>query len=51
MSIKMIKEEPIPPTRKFSNLINSFIDYYESLLFYQSWISNYENIINDILIK
>jgi len=49
MSIKMIKEEPLPPTRKASNLINSFIDYYESLLFYQAWLSEYETEMNSIL--
>jgi hypothetical protein len=45
----MIKEEPLPPTRKFSNVINSFIDYYESLLFYQAWVSEYETEMNSIL--
>jgi hypothetical protein len=49
MSIKMIKEEPLPPTRKFSNVINSFIDYYESLIFYQAWLSEYETEMNSIL--
>lgn len=49
MCIKMIKEEPLPPTRRFSNIINSFIDYYESLLFYQTWLSDYETEMNNIL--
>lgn len=49
--IKMIKEEPLPPTRKFSNLINSFIDYHESLLFYKSWLMEYERQIKEIIEK
>lgn len=51
MSINMIKEEPLPPTRKFSNIINSYIDYYDSLLFYQLWIAEYETEVNSILSK
>lgn len=43
--IKMIKEEPLPPTRRTSNLINVFIDYYDSLVFYRAWIINYKAVI------
>jgi len=49
MAIKMIKEEPLPPTRKFSNLINHFIDYYESLVYFQNWITQYESEIENLL--
>lgn len=49
MSINIIKKEPLPPARKFGNVINSFIDYYESLLFYQAWILEYETEMNSIL--
>lgn len=40
--IKMIKEEPSPPTRKPSNMINAFIDYYDSLVFYRDWLIGYK---------
>ncbi|MHB0756930.1 toll/interleukin-1 receptor domain-containing protein [Polaribacter sp. M15] len=49
MAIKMIKEEPLPATRKFSNLINHFIDYHESLEYFQSWVIEYETEINNLL--
>lgn len=52
MIIRMIKEEPLPPTRRnHSNLIHYFIDYYESLVYYQKWVIRYENEINGILNK
>lgn len=52
MMIKMIKEEPLPPTRRtHSNLIHYFIDYYECLGYYQNWVIRYENEINGILNK
>jgi hypothetical protein len=51
MSIKMIKEEPLPPTRKFSNIINYYIDYYESLEYFRNWIVEYETEIQNILEK
>lgn len=37
------------PERKFSNIINYSIDYYESLLFYQKWIIQFENNIKKII--
>jgi len=43
--IKMIKEEPLPPTRKLSNMLNAFIDYYDSLLFYKDWVIDYKAVI------
>jgi len=49
LAIKMIKEEPLPPTRRYSNIINLFIDYHDSLEFYQAWLIEYEKEINDIL--
>ena len=49
MIIKMIKEEPLPPQKKNSNLINNFIDYYESLIYFKDWIVKYETEIFKIL--
>ena len=49
MAIKIIKEEPLPPTRKFSNVINHFIDYYESLEYFQNWVIEYESEIKKII--
>lgn len=49
MSIKMIKEEPLPPTRKFSNLINHFIDYYESIEYFKNWTVEYEKEIESLI--
>lgn len=49
MAIKIIKEEPLPPTRKFSNLINHFIDYYESLEYFQNWLIQYDLEIENLL--
>ena len=43
--VKMIKEEPLPATRKPSNLINAFIDYYNGLLFYKAWLVEYQRTI------
>lgn len=43
--VKMIKEEPLPPTRKPGNMINVFIDYYDCLVFYENWIADYEKAI------
>lgn len=49
MSINLIKDEPLPPTRKLSHIINYFIDYFESLNFIHTWLIKYESEINDIL--
>jgi len=43
--VKMIKEEVLPPTRKPSNMLNVFIDYYNSLVFYKDWIIAYKGAI------
>ncbi len=43
--VKMIQEEPLPATRKPSNLINAFIDYYNGLLFYKAWLVEYRRTI------
>jgi hypothetical protein len=51
MCVEMIKKEPSPPTRRFSNIINNFIDYFESLIFYSSWISRFEMEVSNILKK
>lgn len=51
LSIKMIKEEPLPPTRKVSNIINYYIDYYESLEYFRNWVVEYETEIQNILEK
>lgn len=42
MSISMIKEEPLPPQKRFSNTFNYFIDYYESLIYFKNWVVKYE---------
>ncbi len=47
--IKMIKEEPLPPTPKFSNLINVFIDYYNGLVFYKAWLVEYRDIVDRLM--
>jgi hypothetical protein len=47
--IQMIREEPLPPTMKTSNLINYSIAYWESLNFYKSWIVRFEKEISGIL--
>lgn len=44
-----IKNEPLPPTYKYSNGINKFIDYYKSLLYYKNWIIGYEKYIKEII--
>lgn len=49
MLIKMIKEEPLPPTRRPSNMINAFIDYHDSLLFYKDWLINYKIAITRLI--
>ncbi len=50
LSIKMIKDEELPPVRReTNNLINCYIDYYESLLFYKSWLADYEDEVNNII--
>ncbi|NVO12074.1 MAG: TIR domain-containing protein [Bacteroidales bacterium] len=49
LALKLIKEEPLPPTKKFSNMINHYIDYYNSLLFYQNWVADYETEMINIL--
>lgn len=51
MCIKMIKDEPLPPTRRPSNVINSFIDYHESILFFQNWVIEYEREIASLIEK
>lgn len=43
--VKMIKEEPLPATKKPSNMINAFIDYYTGLMFYKSWLLEYRVVI------
>lgn len=45
MLIKMIKEEPLPATRRPKNMINAFIDYYDCLNFFKSWLIHYKSII------
>lgn len=43
---KMIKEKETPPEREETpNLINMFIDYYDSLIFYKKWILDYKATI------
>lgn len=43
---KMIKEEKLPPTRKSGpNIINMFIDYYDSLIYYKNWVISYRATI------
>lgn len=49
MSIKMIKEEPLPAKKKFSNSINYFIDYYESLIYFRNWLIEYDTEINNLI--
>lgn len=46
LAINMIKNETLPPTRRPSNMINQFIDYYDSLIFYKTWVIAYKAIIN-----
>lgn len=46
---ELIKTFENVPERKFSNIINYSIDYYESLLFYQKWIVQFENNIKKII--
>jgi len=43
--INTIKENTTLPARKFNNLINYPIAYYESLIFFRDWIIEYDNII------
>jgi hypothetical protein len=45
MMINMIKEEPLPPTKKINNMINVFINYYDNLAFYKVWIIGYKAAI------
>ena len=49
MAIKMIKDTPLPPIRYESNIINYFIEYYESLIYFQTWLVEYKNEMNNIL--
>jgi len=52
MMIKMIKEEPLPlKRREHNNLTHYFFDYYDSLLFYQQWILEFEKETKGILEK
>jgi hypothetical protein len=51
ISIDMIKNEPLPPTRRSSNIINNYIAYYESLIYYQNWVVRFETEISNILKK
>jgi len=48
-AIKIIKDEPLPPQKKFSNVINHYIDYYNSLRFYQDWLGRYNSVMNILL--
>lgn len=47
--VNFIKDEPLPPQKKTSNLINYYIDYYSSLSFYKEWVSNYESLMASLL--
>lgn len=47
--IKMIKDEPLPPKKRSSNMLNYFIDYYESLIYFKDWVISLETEISKIL--
>ncbi|MDN3688670.1 toll/interleukin-1 receptor domain-containing protein [Cyclobacterium jeungdonense] len=49
LAIKLIKQEPLPQTKKESNIINYFIQYYESLIYFKKWIVDFEIEINSII--
>lgn len=48
--IEMITSAEIPPERKFSNAINNYIDYYETLISFHKWIVHYENVVNSLVV-
>jgi hypothetical protein len=50
-AIKIIKEEPFPIEKKQSHMINPFIDYYESLKYFKSWLTEFDTEIQNILEK
>lgn len=46
MLIKMVQDEPLPATRRNGNAINVFINYYDSLVIYKTWLTQYVAIID-----
>ncbi|MFH2045986.1 MAG: toll/interleukin-1 receptor domain-containing protein [Pseudomonadota bacterium] len=50
MLINMVKEEPLPPQKRTSsNLINYYMDYYNSLNIFKDWTIKYDKIMVNLL--
>ena len=48
--INEIKKQEATPDYRPSNIINSFIDYYKSIIYLHKWIVEYEAVIRNIIV-